>query len=512
VVTQLFAEALVLSLAAAAVGLALAQAGLGLAGRVSAASEHPMPFWMQFQLTAATIAYAVTLALLAGVVVGVLPGMKATGRGMIEGLRQLSARGSQMRLGRTWSTLIVVQVAVAVAVLPSGAFIGLNALQGATARAGYAVEEIVHGHLGFQGPALLPPDAPTDAEGWEARFVRGAQELMLRLESEPGVAGVTFATALPGKGEDDDRIEVEGAASPSGDQEAPGTEAAGTWVEPGYFTDMGVPVVAGRGFEPADTVGEPRTVIVDRVFADRVLGTQAVVGRRIRRLVSKGEGPDAVLEPQPWMEIVGVVPDFVAPADPGPVEPRVYYPSRLPRTTLLVLSVRVPGDGAPARFVPRLREMATAADPYFVFHEMGPATVTERHRTAALLSIATVVIAVVASVLLLSAAGIYAMMSFIIVRRRREIGIRRALGADPRRLLGGVFARAGAQLGAGALIGLAVGVAIGQAMGGLSLTGPGLRMLPVVVVLVLCTGLLAALGPARRGLAIEPTEALRQEE
>ena len=107
--------------------------------------------------------------------------------------------------------------------------------------------------------------------------------------------------------------------------------------------------------------------------------------------------------------------------------------------------------------------------------------------------------------------GLYAMMSFTVASRRREIGIRAALGAAPRRVLSGIFKRASAQLGAGVVAGLLIAEAIPRLDGGSFFAGEGAIMLPVVAGIVMAIGLLAALGPARRGLAIQPTEALRQE-
>ncbi len=118
-----------------------------------------------------------------------------------------------------------------------------------------------------------------------------------------------------------------------------------------------------------------------------------------------------------------------------------------------------------------------------------------------------------ASVLLLSAAGIYAMMSFTVAKRRRETGIRAALGADARRVLMEIFGRAAAQIGAGVVAGLAVaGVLerLGGDGGGL-MGGKGHVLLPTVAGVMFIVGILAALGPARRGLAVQPTETLREE-
>jgi len=120
--------------------------------------------------------------------------------------------------------------------------------------------------------------------------------------------------------------------------------------------------------------------------------------------------------------------------------------------------------------------------------------------------------AVMGSVVVLSAAGIYALMSFTVARRRREIGIRAALGADPAGVLAGIFSRALAQLGVGAAIGMAAAFRLEQfVLQGEMFQGQEAVILPVVVALMLTVGLLAALAPARRGPSIQPTEGLREE-
>ena len=116
-----------------------------------------------------------------------------------------------------------------------------------------------------------------------------------------------------------------------------------------------------------------------------------------------------------------------------------------------------------------------------------------------------------ASVLLLSAAGIHAMMSFTVARRWREIGIRVALGADARRVLMGVFGRASAQIGAGVAAGLTLAGILEWVIPGGNVGSKAFILFPTVAGLMFAVGLLAAAGPARRGLAIEPTEALRNE-
>ena len=115
------------------------------------------------------------------------------------------------------------------------------------------------------------------------------------------------------------------------------------------------------------------------------------------------------------------------------------------------------------------------------------------------------------SVVILSAAGIYALMAFTVARRRKEIGIRTALGADPSQILRSIFSRALLQLGSGAALGMCGAIGLELLLEGETFRGNGAVILPIVAVVMTLVGLGAALGPARRGLQIHPTEALRAE-
>ena len=174
--------------------------------------------------------------------------------------------------------------------------------------------------------------------------------------------------------------------------------------------------------------------------------------------------------------------------------------------------MRTRSGAAAAAFGDRLREVAASVDPALRLEELRTAADVDRERRQGLLFVALAIVAVTGSVLLLSAAGIYAMTAFTVARRRREIGLRTALGALPHRLLAGIFARVGAQLASGMAGGLVLAVAVDQAAVGGGLTTPrGMVLLALVAALATGIGLLAALGPARRALAVQPSEALRDE-
>ena len=113
------------------------------------------------------------------------------------------------------------------------------------------------------------------------------------------------------------------------------------------------------------------------------------------------------------------------------------------------------------------------------------------------------------SVLLLAIAGLYALMSFTVARRHREIGIRTALGARPHRVLGNVLARATGQLALGVAVGIGFAAAVNRVLGGELLGGMEALLLPAVAAIMAIVGVLAVWTPVRRGLRIQPTEALR---
>jgi putative ABC transport system permease protein len=503
VVTQLFAEALVLSLVAAVVGLTIAGLGLERLPWLMGARSDQLPFWMDLGLSPAIVLYVAGLAVLAGIIVGVLPALQATGRNVQAGLQQLSAHSSRMRLGRTWTALIVVQVAIAVAILPYALYAAGRFMSRGAARPEYAVEEFLRASLSIDRDDARGMPVAAYQDAMTARFHGSAAELVRRLQAEPSVSGVTYSSGYPGS-EWNGRIEVEGAAT-----------RRWVWynqVDVDLFDVFDVPVVVGRKLVDRDATGRSNSIIVDREFAEEILGGGHVLGRRVR-FVAQGQDPSVEAEVGPWLEVVGVVPDFTVPPVFEPSDPKLYQPFALADVQYSMrLAVRMRPGIDPAGFVRTMRVIAHDVDPALQFDDLDTASDVERQRRRSLLSLALAIAAVTASVLLLSAAGIYAMMSFTVASRRREIGIRAALGAAPQRVLRGVFARASRQLGAGVVCGLLVAEAVSWGLlGGSFLTGDGALLLPLVAALMLALGLLAALGPARRGLAVQPTEALRGE-
>lgn len=452
--------------------------------------DSGLPFWFDLGVPGGLIAYVAGLAILGGTIIGVLPALKATGRNAYGGLQQLAARGSQMQLGRTWTALIIVQVGVAVAVLPTAIYFANELVQYGMGDPGYPAEEFFSAELSLEREEA-PPSAEADAyqRAFEARFAERADALMRRLAAEPGV-GASFVSDNPG-GEPDRRFEIEDGVA-TVDPTAPATReatvrAAVSSVGAGFFELYHAPILGGRGFVDADATEGSTAVIVDRTFAQR-MGGGNVIGRWIRVPEGFGSRPDDA-ERAPWLEIVGVVDDLPSPTGLDDVALPNVYRAATPggiralggvQATSIEIIVRARGGPTPA-FTRRLRDIEASVEPRFQLHELTNMAEAERFGRRTFRTIAVGIAVTTLSVLLLSAAGIYAMLSFTVAKRRREIGI---------------------------LAGLVLAAAFEWVTGDLG--DRSFLLLPSVSALMLAVGLLAALGPARRGLAIQPTEALRE--
>ncbi len=490
IIAQLFMEALVLTALAAGVGTVLAK--LALSWAVRDIGRDLLPFWITDSLSATTLVYAGLLALLAAVIVGVLPALRITRLNVLDGLRREQAAGASLRFGGVWATMIVVQVAITVALLPLAA-VGVNASNRFRQRAeAVGAERYLTATVAFQRHEYEADTAPARLARERVRLA----ELERRLRSEPGVEQVAFADKLPVMDTSKSSLEVDPAAG------APPT--ALRWstlahVSPGFFTTFGSAVVAGRNFSESD-LERGKVLIVNQSFTHLVFGDHNPVGQRIKLAHSEENG---VPSDDGWYEIVGVVKD-VGWQLPEPAEQSaMYHPTLLQPGTDVSVAVQVHD---PTGFAQRLRVIANAVDPEMQLTDVQRMT-DVGGRGAMLTWTVTYVAGLIGFlVLLLSASGIHALLSFIVARQTREIGVRVALGAQPLRLISGIFMRAFLQVAFGILVGtlvVAMKIDFGSMRQVLTLVGADAIML--------AAGLIACSLPLRRALSIDPTTALRAE-
>jgi len=496
IVVQLCVEALVLSSAAGAVALAITRPILFQIGEIIRrlpALGGSLPFWVDFDFSWRVGPFVAGLCVLAALIAGLVPALQATGRVLPVALRSLGSR-TRIPLGATWTALIVTQVALAMALLPSTMELAWGNLRPAVLGPGFPAGDFLTARLAVDSQRI--PTAEPDLPAFAAR-VRDVQIQVIRqIDTEFGVSAATFATAVPGA-EPLTLVEMDEGASSGGSVRR---YVRANEVDRSFFEIFGVPMLAGRAFDGRD-FGSAATAIVDQTFVRQVVGDGTAIGRRVRPVAAPGA------EAGPWYEIVGIVPDRPANTSQG----RMYLPA-VPGTRGAAgpIHVALHAGTDPAATSRRLQEINTNLDPILRVDDVRrlDEVLAESQMGGHLTSYALAIVTL--SVLVLSAAGLYALMSFAVTLRRREIGIRTALGAQPGRLLASIFGRALRQIAGGVIVGVALALVLHRWLnieveGGWHIPG----ILPAAAIFILAIGLLSAAGPARRAVRVDPTEALR---
>lgn len=536
IVAQMFAEALVLGSLAAIVGVIAADVALRYWGiGFLEANMGRLPFWFDLSLSPAALAVAILLTTAAAAVAGIMPAMKIT-RAMGARLKQTTAGSGGLQFGGVWTVVIVAQVAATV-IFPAVVYMEQIIMSGIeNFRAGFPTEQYlavqIERDYAISGAttdaAALAPNAP---------FAGTLEELRRRVAAQAGVAGVTFVANVPTTGGPQKLVEMAydlessaaasaaGVAPQASGAEALFREATVAAVDPAYFEVLDAPVLAGRRFTAADATAGSRVAIVDQGFVDQILEGRNAVGQQVRfRYPGKAPRPwlpgnaDDPPGSGDWYEIVGVVPELGlgAPTRKGRAA-GLYLPANPNLFVQIQMMVHVPG-GDPMTIAPQVREAAAAVDPSLRLVSL--LRVNEANNDVLWVTSLWVRVTLVLSsvALLLSLAGIYAVLSFTVARRTREIGVRVALGASRLSVVTATFRRPLLQVTGGIVVGTIVvftaAILIRNTeMAGFEneLTLAGMAKIIGYGAIMLGVCMLACLLPTRRALTIEPTVALRTE-
>jgi predicted permease len=500
IMTQLFIEALVLALVATGLGLIAFEAAAQWLMRNKFA-PFGIPYWVDVGLRTDTVLVALGLSVLAAAVAGVLPGFRATSRGVQANLQHSASGRGSVRFGLGSSLLIVSEVVLSVGFLTLGGVMVRNVFQDSTGKLGLEPDRYLRADLRVPGTDAARQPEYSNGEAFRLRVAQTQQEVLRRLAEDEAVRGVGLGVDLATYDPGDSNIYLEGRAA-----EGVTWDAAAIRVDIGFFHGLGRPILAGRDFGAADLEqmqGDgPTPVIVNTSFVEQVLGGRNAVGQRFRQGTAEGAAT--------WFQIIGVVSPFATnPINPnddaGWYEPFVPGSSNPARYL-----VEVAGD--PAAFAPRLREIVAAVDPEATVDEaisLGAAWEVERSIWR-WMSIMLLVLAGVA--FLLAVSGLYALMSFTVSQRTREVAIRSALGARPWSIVSTIARRAALQLG----IGLALGGVWAWVLLSQEADEPLVQSIniPATIVATLVVtaiaGVVGCASPTIRGLRIQPSEALRE--
>jgi putative ABC transport system permease protein len=436
-----------------------------------------------------------------------LPALKATRARVQSHLANLGTGGATLRFGRVWTSAMITQVALTAIGIPVAMEGASQAMRTLSIRAEFPSREYLAARIDVDRPF----EEEETSSAFEERRAQTFAALERRIAQEPGVVAVTFADRAPGAGPRTRFGEVE---SSSGAGSAYDDLFFTSAVGPGFFEAFDRPIVAGRPFHGGDRSPGARTVIVNEAFArefSRDAGSGSPIGARLRYSASSARSDASATEP--WFEIVGVVRDFgLDPIDGRDEAPYVFHAASAGTVSPLVMSVRVRGN--PATLAARLPVIAAEADARLYVQDARPLDEWLRRRDIGLTLEVRALAGVTALVLFLSALGIFSLMSVNVSRRTREIGLRAALGANPRHVLAGILSRGMVLMGSGITAGGALLLWV------VALEGPSGRpaedvaqfavWLGMTSAVMLAACLLACIGPARRALRINPADALRE--
>jgi putative ABC transport system permease protein len=504
-VGQFVAEALVLSTIAAVAGLTLGQHAMswGVNTFVRAANDGELlPFWITSTLPPISIAYGIALALVATAVTGILPALKMT-KGISSRLRETTTGGGGLKFGGVWTVLIVAQIAVTVT-FPAIAF--------HVKREAWKVEDQ---QIGVPPERYLSARLLRESDMSQARFEAAVRRVREDFSAVPGVARLALADKLPLMWNGHYVIEMdEGGEGPTDRDLGYGHRISTAAVEPDFFATFEAVPLAGRLLGLADYIDPPQVVVVNQSFVKKVLGGRNALGRRIRYRSGSNDGQPPPLER--WIQIVGVVRDMGMSAEPVPKTAGVYFPLHLRNVPSVMIAARVSGDMSAATHA--LRAIVAKADATLRVADVQPLSSITANAVRTVNYVVRALSLVSLAALVLALSGIYAVMSFTVSRRTREIGIRVALGSKPSGVVLTILRRPLIQLAAGIVCGGLLTLAIARIEADEPLTagvseirlGFSLAWLAYAFVMfTIC--LLACIIPARRALKVDAIAALRAE-
>ena len=490
---QLLVECLLLSIAGGALGILFAFEAISAIvpefnwnAAVTALAQQITIDWRVVLLTAG-------ICIFTALVMGTAPVLQISrrdvGARLAENARSVTSGRERHRMQRL---LVVGQISLSLILLTAAGFFVGDFVRETHAKTGFDNRSLLTAQISLRGLSYF------GAPQRESEFYKN---VLQRIRSSSQAAGAAATSALPFTFTDWIQfvLEEHPVVKPA---DEPGAGYA--VVTPGYFSELGIPLLQGREFTSLDGPTSPPVLIVDQEFARRYFPNQNPIGRHLQ--IDPTHRKDA-----PWSEIVGMVGNVDEYPGETTLRPHLFEPYLAHPTGTMSLVVRTHTD--PAAFSDSLRKAVWAVD---ANQAVGNLRTMDRVISDASQGddiMAGLMGSFSLLALALSAVGIYGVLSYLVAQRTHEIGIRMALGAEPGQVLGLVMRNGILLVGAGVVIGFALSLALPRVLAsmfnGFSVSTLGiLGSAPLIVILV---GFAACWIPARRAMRVEPMAALRHE-
>ncbi|MGA3052876.1 MAG: ABC transporter permease [Candidatus Korobacteraceae bacterium] len=498
---QLLTESLLLSALGAILGVLGAIVGVRLLlGAIPDVQLQSMPFLADAGINFPVLGFVCGITVLTAILFGVGPGLAVSQTPLSEVLKDESRGGTSGAHARLRRVVVIGEIAISMALLIGGGLMLQSLHKLLRQDPGFDPQHLLT--FGVNLPGLSYPGT----KAWpfaNPSGLRFEHEFVERLRNLPGVQSVSAVSGLPAtENRSSNRFVVQGRTITEGQEEACTSRRVGT----DYFAVMKVPLIAGRVFTASDTPDAPPVAIVNQAWAKRYAGGQDPIGQHVRFTFSPNE---------PFRQIVGVIGDVAEDSLAAPPSPAIYIPLDQDSGYTIFLGYVIRSNQGPAALISSARAILRGMDPQLAIVKpqsmeqivnQSPAVFLRRYPFYLIGSFATLA-------LVLAMIGLYGLISYAVVGRTREIGIRLALGAQRKDILRLILRQGVLTTLIGVGVGLVAGLASTRVMASL-LYGINLGdwiVFAAIAAFLAAIAIIATYIPARRATQVDPMVTLRNE-
>jgi predicted permease len=487
-VAHMLAEGLVISTIATLLGLLFASIALDGFRLAIFRLMDESPSWWAFEIDYRVAAFAIAAALGSTLVAGLPAAIRASRPSLDSLLRDGGRTGTGLAIGKIAWALVVFEVALACLLLGTSALMTKSVLRATSSEVGVETADIRTARVGMTAGTYTDP----------ADQIRFWETFVERIQGQPGIDAAAVTTSLPGTFSSDGPLSIEGRDYGEASTRPFVQQVVST---PSFFETFRIAPLQGRLFDSRDNADSMETVVINQRMARDLFGDESPLGVRVRYDLDEDGG---------WMTIVGIVPDVVHD-NSGVAEPTMYLP--IAQQDQRFMSIAVRGEGELRSLSAAVRTALAQTEPDMALYWVRTLDEARASQNAGFRIVGTMFAVFSGVALVLAAAGLFGVLAFHVGQRTREIGVRRALGADNRRILNMVMRASGVQILIGIAIGMTLlpvmGSGLGDILGEVSPYDPAIYSM--VVGLMLVVAIMATLTPTRRALKVDPAAALRYE-